>query len=295
MPFRRSIHVIFNPLAGARRRAMLDRVATYLRASGAEVLIEETRAPGHATELARGAAQRGDADVIVAAGGDGTINEVARGLIGQGVPLGIIPLGTANILAAEIGLKRDPGDIADMILSGPAELIGTGLVDGQIFLLMVGIGFDGEVVHNITPAQKRRWSRLAFLYEGMKLWLRGPGHEIALLADGKPYRAAWVIAMNGKRFAGDFILAPQNDIAEPGLTLFLFQTGDRLALIRYFIALAMGRVGELRDVRILSARDVLVQSPEGLAVEVDGDARGCLPQKIERGTQFLRLVVPPKD
>lgn len=295
MPFRRSIHVIFNPLAGPRRRLMLDRVAAQLRATGADVLIEETQAAGHATTLARAAALRGEADVIVAAGGDGTINEVARGLLGQGVPLGIIPLGTANILAAEIGLKRDPVQIADMILSGPAELIGTGLVDGQIFLLMVGIGFDGEVVHNISPGQKRRWSRLAFVYEGLKLWLRGPGHKISLLVDGKPYQAAWVLAMNGKRFAGDFILAPQNDIGEPGLSLFLFQTGDRLALIRYFIALVMGRVSELRDVVILEAQEALVQSPEGLAVEVDGDARGHLPQKIERGTQFLRLVVPPKD
>lgn len=295
MPFRRSIHVIFNPLAGARRRMMLDRVAAILRATGAEVLIEETKAAGHATDLARAAAERGEADVIVAAGGDGTINEVARGLLGQGVPLGIIPLGTANILAAEMGLKRDPADIADMILSGPAELIGTGLVDGQIFLLMVGVGFDGEVVHNISPGQKRRWSRLAFVYEGLKLWLRGPGHAISLTVDGQAKQAAWLVVMNGKRFAGDFLMAPQNDIAEPGLTAFLFQTGDRLALIRYFIALAMGRIADLRDVEILAAEDIQVLTPEGLAVEVDGDARGVLPQHIERGTQFLRLVVPPKD
>lgn len=292
MPFRRSIHVIFNPHAGARRRQLLDRVVAQLKATGAEVVLEETKAAGHAIELARAAARAGVADVIVAAGGDGTINEVARGLLGQGVPLGIVPLGTANVLAAEIGLKRDVVEIVDMLLSGPAQLIGTGLVEGRIFLLMVGIGFDGEVVHNINPVQKRRWSKLAFLYEGMKLWWRGPGHAISLKVDGREKSASWVVAMNGKRFAGDFLLSPDGDISQPGLTLFLFKTGTRVALARYMIALAMGRVAELRDVEILPMREAIITSPDGLAVEVDGDARGGLPQTIAQGTQFLRLVVP---
>lgn len=295
MPFRRSIHIIFNPHAGARRRQLLDRVIAQLKATGADVFLEETKAAGHATELARAAARAGVADVIVAAGGDGTINEVARGLLGQGVPLGIVPLGTANVLAVEIGLKREVVEIVDMLLSGPAQLVGTGLVDGRIFLLMVGVGFDGEVVHNITTGQKRRWSRLAFLYEGMKLWWRGPGHVISLKVDGREKQASWAVVMNGQRFAGDFMLSANGDITAPGLTLFLFKTGTRLALVRYMIALVMGRVAELRDVEILPMREAIISAPHGLAVEVDGDARGGLPQTITQGTQFLRLVVPPES
>ena len=289
---RRFIHIIVNPAAGNRNRALLDRVVARLRAHGADVTIEETQAPGHATELARAAARAGRADVIVAAGGDGTINEVARGLMGQGVPLGILPLGTANVLAIEIGLRPQADEIAAMLRSGPAELIGTGLVDGAVFLLMAGIGYDGVVVHGIDPRLKRLWGKGAFIWSGLKEWLRGPGRDIRLVVDGREKRAAWAIVTNARHYAGPFVLAPQSDITLPGLTLFLLHDGSRFGLARFLAALALGRVARLRSVEILPARHIDVTAPAGLAVEVDGDARGHLPLTIEQGTQFLRLVVP---
>lgn len=263
MALRRFIHIILNPAAGSRNRALLDAVAARLKAAGADVTIELTRAPGHATELARAAARSGKADVIVAAGGDGTINEVARGLLGQGVPLGILPLGTANVLAIEIGLPLKAENIASMLLGGPAELIGTGLVEGEIFLLMVGIGFDGEIVHGIDPKLKRFWGKGAFIWSGLKTWVRGPGHEISLAVDGREKQAAWVIVTNARHYAGPFVLAQKAKITEPGLTLFLFRKKSRLAFAVYLAALGLGLVERLRSVEvILSARD-RIQGAEG--------------------------------
>lgn len=292
MALRRSVHIILNPAAGARRRGLLDAVVERLKRGGATVTLELTERAGHATALARRAAERGDADVVVAAGGDGTINEVARGLLGQGVPLGIIPLGTANVLAIELGLRPRAAEVADMLLSGPAHLVGTGVVDGEIFLMMVGIGFDGVVVHAINPRLKRLWGKGAFVWAGVKEWLRGPGRDIRLVADGREKRAQWTIVVNGRYFAGPYVLSRDGDISQPGLTLFLFKNGGRFALVRYLIALGLGRVAKLRDVEVLPARQVRFLEPEGLEVEVDGDARGNLPQTIEQGTRFLRLVVP---
>lgn len=292
MALRRFIHIILNPTAGARRRHLLDAVVGRLRAAGADVTIELTTAPGHATELAHAAARSGKADVIVAAGGDGTINEVARGLLGQGVPLGIVPLGTANVLAIEIGLRPRAEEVASMLLGGPAELIGTGVIQGQIFLMMVGIGFDGEIVHSIDPRLKRLWGKGAFIWAGLKVWARGPGRDIRLVVDGREKRAAWAVVTNGRNYAGPFILAPDANITQPGLTLFLFKNKSRLAFALYLIALGLGLVPRLRNVEVLPARHIDVTGPEGLAVEVDGDERGFLPQRIEQGTQFLRLVIP---
>ncbi|HUD52867.1 diacylglycerol kinase family protein [Parvibaculum sp.] len=292
MALRRSVHIILNPAAGARRRGLLDAVVERLKRGGATVTLELTERAGHATALARRAAERGDADVVVAAGGDGTINEVARGLLGQGVPLGILPLGTANVLAIELGLRPRAVEVADMLLSGPAHLVGTGVVDGEIFLMMVGIGFDGVVVHAINPRLKRLWGKGAFVWAGVKEWLRGPGRDIRLVADGREKRAQWAIVVNGRYFAGPYVLSREGDISQPGLTLFLFKNGGRIALVRYLIALGLGRMAKLRDVEILPARQVRFLEPEGLEVEVDGDARGNLPQTIEQGTRFLRLVVP---
>ncbi len=292
MALRRSIHIILNPIAGARRPALLHDIIERLSRAGAVVTLEETTGPGDATRLARDAVERGQSDVIVAAGGDGTINEVARGLLGQGTPLGIVPLGTANVLALELGLKSRAGDIADMLLSGPAHLLGTGLVEGRIFLMMVGIGFDGVVVHAINPTLKRLFGKGAFVWAGIKEWLRGPGRDIHLIVDGREKRAAWAIAINGRFFAGPHVLSRCGDISQPGLTLFLFRNGGRLALIRYLIALGLGRVEKLSDVEVLPMRMARFIEPEGLEVEVDGDERGYLPQTIEQGTHFLRLVVP---
>lgn len=289
---RRSIHIILNPTAGARRSGLLDAIVRRLKDEGAEVTLERTEAAGHATELARRAAERGEADVIVAAGGDGTINEVARGLLGQGVPLGIIPLGTANVLAIELGLRARAREVADMLLSGPAHLIGTGLVGGRIFLLMVGVGFDGVVVHAINPRLKRLWGKGAFVWAGLKAWAKRPGRDIRLVVDGREKTAQWAVVLNGRFFAGPYILSRAGDLAQPGLTLFLFSHGGRLALVRYLIALGLGRVETLRDVEVLPVRQVKFAAPEGLEVEVDGDAGGVLPQTIEQGTAFLRLVVP---
>ena len=292
MALRQHIHIILNPVAGARKRGLLDRVIEHLKNSGADVTLEETREAGHATALAHEAALRGRADVIVAAGGDGTINEVARGLLGQGVPLGIIPLGTANVLAIEIGLKLRACRIARMLLSGPAQLIGTGLVDGRLFLLMAGIGFDGEIVHAINPRLKRLCGKCAFVWAGLSLWLRGPARDVRLTADGHGKACAWAIVTNARYFAGPFVLAPEASLSQPGLTLFLFPGRSRLDFTRYLIAIALGRVTRLRDVEVLPARCVEFLTPQGLAVQVDGDARGVLPQVIEQGRQMLRLVLP---
>lgn len=292
MALRRFIHIILNPTAGRRKRGLLDDVVARLEAAGADVTVELTQAAGHATELARAAARSGKADVIVAAGGDGTINEVARGLLGQGVPLGIVPLGTANVLAVEIGLPPRAEEIASMLLGGPAELIGTGLVQGKIFLLMAGIGFDGEIVHGIDPKLKRLWGKGAFIWSGLQTWMRGPGHDISLVVDGREKQAAWAIVTNARHYAGPFVLARDAKITEPGLRLFLFKKKSRFAFVVYLAALGLGLVERLHMVEVLPARVIEFKAPKGLAVEVDGDDRGFLPQRIEQGTQFLRMVVP---
>lgn len=292
MAFRRTVHIILNPIAGARHRGLLHKVIARLEAAGAQVSVQETQRAGHGVELARDAAKTSGADVIVAAGGDGTINEVARGLLGREIPLGIIPLGTANVLAVELGLGARAARVADTLLEGSAHLAGTGLVDGRLFLLMVGAGFDGAVVHGIDPRLKRLSGKGAFVWAGLKTWAGGPGRRIELKVDGRREMAAWVIITNARHYAGPYVLAPQTDISQPGLYALLFRRGGRWAFVRYLAALVLGRVGHLADVDVMPARRVELIAPEDVPVEVDGDAHGYAPKTVERGVQYLRLVVP---
>ena len=208
------------------------------------------------------------------------------------MPLGIVPLGTANVLAIEIGLRPRAEEIAAMLLGGPAVPVGTGLAGGEIFLMMVGIGFDGEIVRAIDPRLKRLWGKGAFIWAGLKTFARGPGRDIRLRADGCEMRAAWVIVTNGRHYAGRFVLAPDARITEPGLTLFLFKARSRFGFALVLAALGLGLVAKLPGVEVLRARHIEVAEPGGVPVEVDGDARGVLPQTISQGTELLRLVVP---
>jgi diacylglycerol kinase (ATP) len=292
MSGRKRIDIIVNPTAGSRNGALFEAVLRRLDDQGALVRCFDTEAPGHATELARASAVQGYADVIVAAGGDGTINEVARGMLGYPTPLGILPLGTANVLAIELGQRVQANAVANALLHGDAKLIGTGLVNDDMFLLMVGAGFDGAVVGAIRPAMKRRLGKLAFVWEGLKEWVTGPGRAIAVTIDGDRQEAAWVVVTNARHYAGPFVLSRNGDISDPHLEAFLFQKGSRLAFVGYFLGLGMGRVANMPGVHVKRFQRLELASAFPVPVEVDGDAYHELPATITQGTQFLRLVVP---
>ncbi len=292
MSGRKNIDIIVNPAAGSRNGGLFDAVVRRLHDKGAVVRCFDTVGPGHATELAAKCAQEAYADVIVAAGGDGTINEVAHGLIGHPTPLGVLPLGTANVLAIELGQKLRARPVADTLLHGDAKLIGTGLVNGEMFLLMVGAGFDGAVVRSIQPSMKRRFKKLAFVFEGLKIWLKGPRYPISVEIDGVAEEAAWVVVTNARHYAGPFVLAPTADIADPHLQAFIFEKHSRLAFAGYFLGLAFGQVAHMPGVHVSRFQKLELSSAGPVPVEVDGEAFQSLPMTISQGTQFLRLVVP---
>lgn len=162
------ITIIFNPVAGNRRDALLhDTVAALVR-RGFQVSVIGTTGPGNATHVAAEAVAEG-VDAIVAAGGDGTINEVVTGVVGSDIPVGIIPMGTANVLALEFRLPRRAEAIAGVIAGGVTRRLHIGRINGRRFLLMVGAGFDGQVVHAIDSAMKRRWGKHAFVRRGLQV------------------------------------------------------------------------------------------------------------------------------
>jgi diacylglycerol kinase (ATP) len=157
----RRILAIYNPTAGRRARGKLERFCASLTRLGATVTLAETNAPLHARELAA-AADPAQFDVVAVAGGDGTINEAVNGLTGSPLPLALLPLGTANVLANELGLPRAPEALAEIAAQAPIRSIFPGEIitaernEPWRSLLMAGIGFDAEVVANLNTKLKRR-------------------------------------------------------------------------------------------------------------------------------------------
>ncbi len=167
--------IIHNPAAGQRRVTRLWRVLDILTASGVQVDLVQTRYAGHATVLAREAAASGRR-MVVAAGGDGTIAEVTAGLNGSGVPLGVIPLGSANVLAQELSLPFAPDCVARALAFGRTRPLWPGIATSgakeRVFVQMLGVGLDAQVVHRLPPGLKRVLGRSAYVAQTLREMVR---------------------------------------------------------------------------------------------------------------------------
>ena len=290
---RRHILIIVNPAAGRARSSerRLGRFVAALERQGCTVVLRRAGpSPGQVERLA-GQAEPGF-DAIVAAGGDGTISAVVNGLGGRAVSFGVLPLGSANVLAREIRLPRAPEALASLITTGPVSPIWPGRVGERAFVMMASAGFDSEIVAALSPELKRRVGRLAFAWGFLvRLW-HCPACELTVRADGVEYRAAAVVAAKGRHYAGPFVVAPGADLAEPVLELVLLDRRGRWAMLRYATALFLGRVPRLGDIAIVRARQASVAGNRALPVQADGEIVGELPITLAVADRPLLLIRP---
>jgi YegS/Rv2252/BmrU family lipid kinase len=286
------VAVIHNPVAGWRRRRYLRRVIDALRERGCEVRVRRTTAPGDAHAFA---AEAEGCDVLAVAGGDGTANEALNGLAGRHVPLAVIPLGTANVLAHELGLPRDPLALARSIVEGRRVPVHLGEVNGRRFALMVGAGFDAHVVASVGARAKKWVGQFAYVLAGLTTTLRF-GHPVyRVTVDGEARDAASVVVAKGRRYGGRFVVAPEARLWRPDFQVVLFRQGGLLAPLRYGVALLLGNLHRRADVDIVPATDVRIEGPAGDPVQGDGDRLTALPANIRLLRDAAVLVTPKRD
>jgi diacylglycerol kinase (ATP) len=286
--------VVFNPIAGRRRSALLWRVLDVLVANGQRVELLETRHPGHAEELARQAAARG-ASLIVAAGGDGTIADVAAGIIGSNTRLGVIPLGTANVLAHEIGLSFAPRAVAAALSFRRTRLIWPGIArrpDGnRLFVQMLGAGYDAAVVHAVSPGLKRLLGRGAYVVQGLRTLMDYEFAPLTLRIDGTETRAASVIISKGRFYGGRYMLAPDANPAMAGFTVSLFDDAGCWAAAKYGAGLPLGLLPRMAGLRAVRASRVEILGNACVALQADGDSAGLAPVTITDAPAPIQVVV----
>jgi len=281
--------VIFNPTAGARRRRKLDRVLKELEALGCAVSLRETAARGDAEAIARDADQS-DYDLVAVAGGDGTINEVINGLADSPLPLALIPLGTANVLANEIGLTL--GDAARAIAQGASRPVYPGQANGRRFAMMIGIGIDARIVEGIDPRLKRASGKFAYVWSGIRAIVQHRRVAYRFIIDGKPYEAAGAIIAKGHFYGGRFIVARNARLDAPTLHAVLLNRSGRWNILRYGIGIAMKRIDRLPDVRVVEAKSIRVEGHDGEVAQADGDLAAALPLDISVAEKPLLLIQP---
>ncbi len=260
-----------------------------LRERGCSVTLRATEARGDAEAIAR-AAEAGACDVVAVAGGDGTINEVINGLADRQLPLALIPLGTANVLANEIGLRGDPGTVARAIAEGVPRQIYLGQANGRRFAMMLGVGIDARIVEGIDPRLKRIVGKFAYVVSGVLAVLRYRSVRYRISIDGALYTSASAIIAKGRFYGGRFVLARGARLDVSSLHVVLLERPGRWNVLRYGVAIALRRIHRLGDVRIIEARTVAVEGPVGEPAQADGDLAGTLPLAVGLAREPLLLI-----
>jgi YegS/Rv2252/BmrU family lipid kinase len=294
----RRLLILYNPAAGQRARRRLDAWLGHLRDLGVAARVAETAGPGHAEDLAR-AADAAEFDAVVAAGGDGTANEALNGLAASSLPLALLPLGTANVLAHELGLPRRLDALARIAAFAPAravrpaEAIAPNASAGRRFLLMAGIGFDAAVVAGLNERLKRCLGKAAYVASILGRLGDYRPCVFPVRIDGVAAEPASLVAARAHFYGGRFVLAPKARLDLPLLEIVLFERPGRAAALAYLAALALGSLPRRRDVRIVSAQNVEVLGPAGLPVQIDGDVRARLPVALRLAPTAQAIIAPP--
>ncbi|HWB47162.1 MAG TPA: diacylglycerol kinase family protein [Hyphomicrobiaceae bacterium] len=292
---RRRFLVFTNPGAGFWRPVLAEASLRLLERGGADVRRVTPPDVASLRREVRAAAQSGDYDAIVAVGGDGTVRQMAAALLGSATPLGLIPAGTGNVLAHEIGLARTPADVVRTLVEGVIVPVPAARANGEPFLLMAGAGFDGHVVAALDQRLKSRIGKLA--YAGPMLGaLVKASDTLSVSVDGHPHEATWAVVSNACHYGGRFVLARRTSVHQHGLEAVLFRSRSRAELLAQLLSLMCGgltaRATAGRGVEMLSCTHVTITSHRPVPVQIDGDSFGTTPLEIEAGSDAVRLIMP---
>ncbi len=284
--------IVHNPMAGRRRHEFVAEIVQALGDLGCLVTVQTTSGPGDAIEMARNAE---DVDVVVAAGGDGTLGEVAHGLYlreGERPALAMVPLGTINVFAAEIGMPIKAADIARMFAEGPLMETALGMADGRRFILTAGAGVDAASVGFLSARLKKLVGATAYHIALVRALISEGGTVFDVEVDGTPYRVSSLIVTNASRYASERVLVTDARMSDDTLHVLLGMKHGRWNLVRYGVAFMRGKMATLPDVRIAPMRHLKIHSPAGKPVQLDGDNIATVPVEIAIAPERLELVVP---
>jgi YegS/Rv2252/BmrU family lipid kinase len=309
--------IVFNPNAGqaAIVEGAIGNVVTLWQSHGWEVTIQPTACAGDATQIARNAAAAGF-DVIIAAGGDGTVNEVMNGLVNTNTALGVLPAGTVNIWAREMGLPMNVPQSAVAMLGAERRQIDVGRMRSMLprrrrlsrakiaraktvmldryFLLMAGIGFDAAVTEGVNPQEKKRLGAIAYVKQAIQMLWQYRGTNLALRIDGRKVRGRVLMAIVGNsQLYGGVIKFTVNALVDDGLLDVCVIKGSSMlkAPLRLFSIFSRGHH---RDARIEyhQAKQIQFLSRKAIPVQLDGDYVGTTPMLFEVVPQSLWVLVP---
>jgi YegS/Rv2252/BmrU family lipid kinase len=285
------IAVILNPTAGNLEtvRDWQERVESMAR--GCPVRI--TSHPGEAEALARRAVEEGFGR-IVAAGGDGTVNQVANGIAGSNSALGILPMGTVNVFAMELGLpSHDLALCWDVIEVGNIRLVDLPSANQKYFVQLGGIGLDAQAVKETSLAFKRSLGPLSYLISAAHIAARQPPKLFIEAENGFAREGSFVLVGNGRLYGGPFPFFKQAIIDDGLLDIVVFKRLGYLEIIKYLHDVVFSSDIRVPEIEYFQTRHLSVTSEQDVPLELDGELAGNCPVEFQMHEKAIRVLAPP--
>src|SRR3984885_2163050 len=301
--------LIYNPTSGRRRQrrfAEIEHAARILKDAGIIAELAPTTAPGAATKIARQAVdqRRG---MVIACGGDGTVNEVVNGLARSQVPMALLPAGTANILAKELGIPWDIPQAARLIPGGTVRRIAMGLAEtlhgnhtesvpagGRYFLCVAGAGPDGAIVNGVDEGLKKRAGIIAYWAEGARQFFNYRFPEMKIHSNSHERRATFVVLGRTAHYGGPFKITTGASLFEDSFEILTNSKRSRLGYLACMPALWMGTLRKRKTIEAWKATEAICEAAGTKVVfaQVDGEPIGPLPLRFRIVRDALSIVTP---
>lgn len=285
--------LIANPKAGMSSRTQVELTAWMARLAGHTLAIEAPESAEDTVKVAlRGAAE--GYDRILAAGGDGTINRVVSALAETEVPLGIIPIGTVNVLARELGIPLDPVKALQIGLGDRIRSVDLGTANGQYFALMAGMGFDAKVVSEIVPRLKELFGSLAYVTAGLQTLARYKCSQFYLTFEGRTIRVpAWMLVVcNAGYYTYQLSIASGARMDDGLLDVIVFGEQNALDRLTQIGAVFIGQHVKHPNIRYFQTAALSVSAEPPVRLQLDGDTVGVSPVEIDIRRRALRVMAP---
>ncbi len=294
-PHESFVLLIVNPAAKKFSWRKITQATNLLREAGYTVKTLHTEKSGDAECFAKRAVDEG-ISFIIAGGGDGTFNEVMNGVAYAGIKMAILPLGTTNVLAKELGIPEDVKGAMRHAVSGKDYTISLGKIRyfrdsspfTRYFCLMAGIGFDGRSVYGVNPWLKKYSGKLAYVLSGLKNLLGSPFEPLKISINHLEYEGYSVIIGNASKYGGHYTVTPDANLLRPELYACIMRGKRRADFLRYSLGIMRGRHLKFADVLYLRASSITI---EGNAhIQIDGDYLGHTPASITVAADAIQIV-----
>jgi YegS/Rv2252/BmrU family lipid kinase len=291
------ISYIVNPVSGSgSQRLMSRRFRSYLARKSFRVNLSFTESLEHACELATDAAVDFNCAMVVVAGGDGTVREVAHGLEGSDKPMLIVPCGTENLLANELGFDEKIQTLIEAFKAGISRPLDLGTVNGKCFTSITGFGFDGEVVKLVSEQRSGHIDYFDYFWPIWRTFWKYEFSPIKVVVDDEQIfeGPSLVFVGNISTYAAGLGILHKADYSDGLLDVCIYKCASQLHLVKHSVATIFKQHAKGRDVIYLQGRNIKVTSDVDIPTEIDGDPGPALPVEIGIIPQAVKCIVPEK-